>query len=291
MIGSAMRLGEVPLLMSVDVDFYGDDLWVALRERDNTIHFGKAKTGPRTIFIGWDHRIITAWQNWIRSRQVLVDRWMGLTGQPDHGMFLTNRDGSPLTTRGIQTLFSKLNAKFRRFGGEFVEDQFQIHPHAIRHTVESLFEEWGIPHHVRQRHPGHKKPETTDLYGKVYRKTYVRYLSEMELIDILNERFGTDFTQADQLFFDQIQEEAVENETLKKAAAANSKADFRYVFEKAFEGLIIDRMEGNEEIFARLMSDGEFRKLASEYLLNRVYNALQRENDEAADTGNGSSLK
>ncbi len=58
-----------------------------------------------------------------------------------------------------------------------------------------------------------------------------------ELIDILNERYGTNFTQADQLFFDQIQEEAIESETLQKAAATNSKDDFRYVFEKAFEGL------------------------------------------------------
>ncbi|MBI1763753.1 MAG: type I restriction endonuclease subunit R [Acidobacteria bacterium] len=98
-----------------------------------------------------------------------------------------------------------------------------------------------------------------------------------ELIDILNERFGTNFTLADQLFFDQIQEEAIESETLKKAAAANSKDDFRYVFEKAFEGLVIDRMEGNEEIFGKLMADGEFRKLALEHLLEKVYRALKHE--------------
>lgn len=96
-----------------------------------------------------------------------------------------------------------------------------------------------------------------------------------ELIDILNERFGTDFTQADQLFFDQIQEEAIENEALQKAAAANSKDDFRYVFEKAFEGLVIDRMEGNEEIFGKLMTNGEFRKLAVEHLLHKVYGAFR----------------
>ena len=101
-----------------------------------------------------------------------------------------------------------------------------------------------------------------------------------ELIDILNERFGTDFTQADQLFFDQIQEEAIESETLKKAAAANSKDDFRYVFEKAFEGLVIDRMEGNEEIFGKLMADGEFRKLAVEHLLHKVYGALKNPKDK-----------
>lgn len=102
-----------------------------------------------------------------------------------------------------------------------------------------------------------------------------------ELIDILNERFGTDFTLADQLFFDQIQEEAVENDALQKAAATNTKDDFRFVFEKAFEGLVIDRMEGNEEIFSRLMGDGEFRKMALEHMLHKVYGALKK---EKADT-------
>ena len=54
--------------------------------------------------------------------------------------------------------------------------------------------------------------------------------------------------------FDQIQEEAIKSEMLKKAAAENSKDDFRYVFERAFEGLVIDLMEGNEEIFGKLMA-------------------------------------
>ena len=97
-----------------------------------------------------------------------------------------------------------------------------------------------------------------------------------ELIDILNERFGTDFTQADQLFFDQIQEEAIESETLRKAAENNSLDDFRHVFEQTFEGLVIDRMEGNEEIFGKLMSDGEFRRLALNNLLNKVYGAFKK---------------
>ncbi|MDP3089350.1 MAG: type I restriction endonuclease [Nitrospira sp.] len=101
-----------------------------------------------------------------------------------------------------------------------------------------------------------------------------------ELIDILNERFGTNFTQADQLFFDQIQEEAIESDTLQKAAATNSKDDFRYVFEKAFEGLVIDRMDGNEEIFGKLMADGEFRKLAMEHMLHNVYGALKNPKGE-----------
>jgi len=95
-----------------------------------------------------------------------------------------------------------------------------------------------------------------------------------ELIEMLTERFGTEFTQADQLFFDQIQEEAVADEKLRQSAAVNTVDDFRYVFSKAFEGLVIERMEGNEEIFSRLMSDEEFRKMASEHLLHKVYSTI-----------------
>ena len=97
-----------------------------------------------------------------------------------------------------------------------------------------------------------------------------------ELVKALNERFGTNFTEADQLFFDQIEAEAVASEDLQKAVNANSLDDFGYVFRKAFEGLVIDRMEGNEEIFTRIMGDGDFRDLASEHLLRKVYRSLRK---------------
>jgi hypothetical protein len=38
---------------------------------------------------------------------------------------------------------------------------------------------------------------------------------------------------------------------------------------------MVERMDGNEEIFSRLMSDEEFRKMASEHLLNKVYRQLK----------------
>jgi integrase len=138
MFGSAMRRSEVPLVMLLDLMFIGDDLWVTLRMRPSTASLGRAKTGGRTIFIGWDSRVRTAWENWTHSRQVLVDLWMAETGSQDHGMLLTNRDGGPLTVDGIDSLFVMLNVRFTSFGETFPGDQFHIHPHAVRHTVESL---------------------------------------------------------------------------------------------------------------------------------------------------------
>lgn len=46
------------------------------------------------------------------------------------------------------------------------------------------------------------------------------------LIDRLNERFGTDFAVADQLFFDQVRASAEHNENIAAAARANDYAEF-----------------------------------------------------------------
>ena len=97
------------------------------------------------------------------------------------------------------------------------------------------------------------------------------------LIDIVNERFGTDFKPADELFFNQIREEAVADESLRQAANANPINNFKFVFDKALEDLIIDRMEQNEDIFARFMNDQEFKKVISESLLRQVYDQIRAE--------------
>ncbi len=101
------------------------------------------------------------------------------------------------------------------------------------------------------------------------------------LIDQINERFGTDFTPADELFFNQIREEAIADEELRQAAQANTIDHFRFVFDKALEALFIDRMEQNEELFAKFMNDQDFQKIVREHLLREVYSEI-REDDAAA---------
>jgi type I restriction enzyme R subunit len=51
-----------------------------------------------------------------------------------------------------------------------------------------------------------------------------------QLIHVVNERFGTDFNQSDQLFFDQIVEAAIQDESLKQAAVVNPDDKFELVF-------------------------------------------------------------
>ena len=96
-----------------------------------------------------------------------------------------------------------------------------------------------------------------------------------QLIDIVNERFGTDFNQADQLFFDQIVEAAMTDDGLKQAAMVNPDDKFELVFKNLLEGLFIERMDQNEEIFVRFMNDGSFQKIVTNWMASEAYRRLR----------------
>jgi len=95
------------------------------------------------------------------------------------------------------------------------------------------------------------------------------------LVAKLNERFGTDFTGADQLFFDQISASAEEDEKIVEAARANNLTNFSSYLERMMDELFIDRMEGNEEIFSRIMTDREFRSAAHEHLAQEIFRRVR----------------
>jgi type I restriction enzyme R subunit len=95
------------------------------------------------------------------------------------------------------------------------------------------------------------------------------------LIDLVNARFGTDFNQADQLFFDQIVEAAVADDALRQAAAVNPGEKFELVFKNLLETLFMERMDQNEEIFVRYMNDTAFQQLVTTWLSSQAYQRLR----------------
>ena len=96
-----------------------------------------------------------------------------------------------------------------------------------------------------------------------------------QLIDVVNERFGTDFNQADQLFFDQIVEAAMSDDGLRQAAAVNPEDKFELVFRSLLEGIFVERMDQNEEIFVRYMNDASFRQTVSGWMVSEAYRRLR----------------
>ncbi|QNN25095.1 type I restriction endonuclease subunit R [Planctomycetales bacterium ZRK34] len=97
------------------------------------------------------------------------------------------------------------------------------------------------------------------------------------LIDVVNDRFGTDFNQADQLFFDQLVEAAVLDESIKRAAVVNPDDKFELVFKNLLETLFVERMDQNEEIFAKFMNDPGFQQLVTTWLSAEAYRRIRSE--------------
>ncbi|XHX75879.1 MAG: hypothetical protein RBJ76_15650 [Stenomitos frigidus ULC029] len=97
------------------------------------------------------------------------------------------------------------------------------------------------------------------------------------MVEKLNERFGTEFNLADQLFFDQVRETAIVNEQLRQSAKVNTLENFEPVFKEQLENLFVERMEDNEDIFVRLMNDDNSREMAAQYLMRSVYQQINQD--------------
>ena len=94
-----------------------------------------------------------------------------------------------------------------------------------------------------------------------------------EIIENLNERFGTEFTEADRLFFEQIKENAVENEIIRQTALANSLDNFNLVIGPRIQHLTYERMSENDALVSRFMNEDDFQKIVLAGLVREIHEA------------------
>lgn len=95
-----------------------------------------------------------------------------------------------------------------------------------------------------------------------------------EIIDVLNDRFGTDFTEADRLFFDQMEADLILDAKLKEQAQVNKIDTFKFAFEDFFLTKLIERMDQNQEIFEKILENKAFGGVVKELLMKSVYMKL-----------------
>jgi type I restriction enzyme R subunit len=95
------------------------------------------------------------------------------------------------------------------------------------------------------------------------------------IVDQINERFGLNLGDADQLLFDQYEQEWLDDETLAAQARNNDLENFRLVFNRRFMDTIVSRMDANEEIFKRILDEPEFRATLFDHYLGRVFSSLR----------------
>ena len=98
-----------------------------------------------------------------------------------------------------------------------------------------------------------------------------------EIVETLNERFGLQLTDRDQLLFDQFEEEWASDAQLASQAQNNTIDNFRLVFDRVFLSTIVNRMDANEAIFKRILDDPDFKATIGEYYVRRLYDRLREE--------------
>jgi type I restriction enzyme R subunit len=92
-----------------------------------------------------------------------------------------------------------------------------------------------------------------------------------QIIHDLNERFGTEFTEADQVFFAELGTRLMSDEALAKSAQINSKDNVRLTFDHLFDDKLADMIDRNMEIYKRVVDDAEFGAFIRAKMFELIY--------------------
>ena len=96
------------------------------------------------------------------------------------------------------------------------------------------------------------------------------------VIEVLNQKFQTDFKEEDRLFFEQIKEKACNDERVIETAKANPLDKFELGIKKMIEEFMIQRMSDNDKIVTRYMDDKDFQKIVFPLLAKEIFMSLHK---------------
>ena len=95
------------------------------------------------------------------------------------------------------------------------------------------------------------------------------------IIELLNERFGLNLGEADQLFFEQIEAEVASNKRAQAVATNNDIDQFMTVFDDILEGVIIDRHTANDALLTAFLDKPDFREALTSMIGNEFYKTIR----------------
>jgi type I restriction enzyme R subunit len=97
------------------------------------------------------------------------------------------------------------------------------------------------------------------------------------LIQQLNDKFGADLTENDQLTFHQIEKDLEEDEELAQQARANDEDNYAFAFSDKFDDAVFERFMKNGKLFKRMQDDTAFRSAVMEWMRRSVYKTQRTE--------------
>lgn len=92
-----------------------------------------------------------------------------------------------------------------------------------------------------------------------------------EVIDKLNERFSTQFTEDDAVKFESLSAQMSSDPVIQEQAAANDLEHFTHAFDERFTAAVVEWMKDSEDLAVRLLDDPEFADIAKAALVRIVH--------------------
>lgn len=99
-----------------------------------------------------------------------------------------------------------------------------------------------------------------------------------QIVQELNERFGLNLDEQDQLLFDQFEETWIADSKVTEQARNNTLENFRLVFDRIFLSTVVGRMDDNEAIYKRILDEPEFQTALMDLYATKVYHRARRAN-------------
>ncbi len=103
-----------------------------------------------------------------------------------------------------------------------------------------------------------------------------------EIIERLNDRFGTEFDKSERLLLEQTVQDAIKIEDIARTATANPFDKFSLSIRPQIKGLLIERLSENEAFVNRVFSDAAFREIVYSGLLESIFEAAIAEHQQPA---------
>ncbi len=102
-----------------------------------------------------------------------------------------------------------------------------------------------------------------------------------EILKELNQRFGTDFTEEDRVFIEQLEAKLAGDPGLEASVKVNPRENARLTFDQVANDRIQELIDSNFKFYKQIADDRAFAEFFLGWLFERYYRRARRAADSA----------
>lgn len=102
------------------------------------------------------------------------------------------------------------------------------------------------------------------------------------IIERLNEKYGTNFSESEKLAVEQISISLRGNKDLEVKAKANPYDIFKHAFKPEFEQSVIKEYDKNQEFYGRILRDEDFREKLMDLIMLDIYASFKEQRNSSS---------